>query len=307
MDPAEVLAIEVKQFVGESLKTLVPRVLGQTETARQKKNVDRGESRQWDEPSFFLDLSQRRGDQEAAVARRLLEWAKKHGLRIWWGEGKKDGSFFPMYDNKFGKNFLFSVWTYGTVELQFQHMRLPPFAEAEKRKELAHRLSAIQGLSIPEEALNKTTVVRSQLAIGPGSPGQVPGSLRLGAHGDQEGRDHEGPRSPLTSTHPRVRTTEHPHDPRSRRLRTVLQAAQGADALRQPAAQDRQAASQVGEGDRRPSARRPAQGPRRPGRSTSTSSTPSSRRTRTSSTRTNWASCGRGKTSWRASSTSCGT
>ena len=32
MDPAEVLAVEVKQFVGENLKTLVPRVVGQTET-----------------------------------------------------------------------------------------------------------------------------------------------------------------------------------------------------------------------------------------------------------------------------------
>jgi hypothetical protein len=51
MDPAEVLAIEVKQFVGETLKTLVPRVLGQTETARQKKGVGAGETRQWDEPS----------------------------------------------------------------------------------------------------------------------------------------------------------------------------------------------------------------------------------------------------------------
>ena len=55
MDPAEVLAIEVKQFVGENLKTLVPRVVGQTEAARQKKNVDRGESRQWDEASFFSE------------------------------------------------------------------------------------------------------------------------------------------------------------------------------------------------------------------------------------------------------------
>ncbi len=45
MDPAEVLAIEVKQFVGENLKTLVPRVLGQTEASRQKKNVHCGESR----------------------------------------------------------------------------------------------------------------------------------------------------------------------------------------------------------------------------------------------------------------------
>jgi len=149
MDPAEVLAIEIKQFVGENLKTLVPRVLGQL-----KKVVVPIESRQWDEASFFLDLSQRRGEQEAGVARRLLEWANKHGLRVWWGQGKKDGSFFPMYDNKFGKNFLFSVWTYGSVELQFQHMKTPPFAEEGERKKLAQRLSAI-GLSIPEEALKK--------------------------------------------------------------------------------------------------------------------------------------------------------
>lgn len=37
MDPAEVLAIEVKQFIGEVMTTLVPRVVGQTETVRQKK------------------------------------------------------------------------------------------------------------------------------------------------------------------------------------------------------------------------------------------------------------------------------
>jgi len=59
-----------------------------------------------------------------------------------------------MYDNEFGKNFLFSVWTYGSVELQFQHMKTPPFAEERKRKEVVQRLSAI-GLPIPEEALNR--------------------------------------------------------------------------------------------------------------------------------------------------------
>jgi len=167
MDAAEVLAIEVKRFVGEKLKTLVPRVLGQTETARQKKKVGGSESRQWDKATFFVDLIHRRGEQEAAVARRLLEWANKHGLRIWWGQGKKDGSFFPMYDNKFGKNFLFSVWTYGSVELQFQHMKTPPFAEEGKREELAQRLSAI-GLSIPEEALKKRPTFGLSLLLEPG-------------------------------------------------------------------------------------------------------------------------------------------
>jgi hypothetical protein len=167
MDPAEVLAIEVKQYVGENLKTLVPRVVGQTESARQKKKVDRGEPRQWDESSFFLELSQRRGEQEATVARRLLDWAKSHGLRVWWGQGKKDGSFFPSYINRVGQHFLFSVWTYGSVELQFQHMKIPPFAEEGKRKELVHRLSAI-GVSIPDEALKRRPTFGLSLLLTPG-------------------------------------------------------------------------------------------------------------------------------------------
>jgi hypothetical protein len=167
MDPAEVLAIEIKQFVGENLKTLVPRVVGQTEAARQKKNVDRGETRQWDESSFFSALSQRRGEEEAAVAQRLLDWAQQHALRVWCGPGKKDGSFFPSYINRFGQHFLFSVWTYGSVEIQFQHMRRPPFIEEGKRKELAQRLSAI-GVSISDDALKKRPTFGLSLLLTPG-------------------------------------------------------------------------------------------------------------------------------------------
>lgn len=37
MDPAQVLGVEVKQFVGENMKSLVPRVVGQTEEAKGKK------------------------------------------------------------------------------------------------------------------------------------------------------------------------------------------------------------------------------------------------------------------------------
>lgn len=37
MDPAEVLAAEIKQYAGQGTKTLVPRVVGQTVEAQQKK------------------------------------------------------------------------------------------------------------------------------------------------------------------------------------------------------------------------------------------------------------------------------
>src|SRR5262249_35177531 len=57
MDPAEVLAVEVKQFTGQSagqeLKTLVPRVIGQTAEAKRKKGSSGPGEKQWDERSFF--------------------------------------------------------------------------------------------------------------------------------------------------------------------------------------------------------------------------------------------------------------
>jgi hypothetical protein len=92
MDPAEVLAVEIRQYAGKDLKTLVPRVLGQTTQALVRK----GEERKWDEPTFFADLTRRTGEEEAQVARRILDWAKDRGCWIWWGKGAKDGSFFPM-------------------------------------------------------------------------------------------------------------------------------------------------------------------------------------------------------------------
>lgn len=44
MDPAEVLALELRQFAGRDLKTIVPVVYGQTEGAQQKKAAGRGAS-----------------------------------------------------------------------------------------------------------------------------------------------------------------------------------------------------------------------------------------------------------------------
>ncbi len=44
MDPAEVLAVEIRQFVGQDLRTLVPRVIGQTADAQQKKSYGGGRS-----------------------------------------------------------------------------------------------------------------------------------------------------------------------------------------------------------------------------------------------------------------------
>jgi hypothetical protein len=146
MDPAEVLAVEIKQFVGQGLKTLVPRLIGQTVEAERKKGRSAAE-KQWDEVSFFEELRQRRGEKEAEAARGILAWAKKSVPRIWWGKGNKDGSFYPMLDHKGEKHFVISVWTYGRAEIPFQWMLTrKPFDDEAKRLDLRDRLNKIPGL-----------------------------------------------------------------------------------------------------------------------------------------------------------------
>jgi hypothetical protein len=156
MDPAEVLALEVKQYMGQGLKTLVPKIIGQTAAGLEKKSSGSREIRQWDEPSFFQELKLRQGVEELKVARKILEWAQARNLRIWWGRGKKSGSFLPMFDYHGEKNFLISVWTYGNIEIQFQWMQTrPPFDKEAKRLELLHRLNELSGVSLPADSINR--------------------------------------------------------------------------------------------------------------------------------------------------------
>jgi hypothetical protein len=154
MNPAEVLAVEVRQYAGQALRTLVPRVVGQTAAAQQRKEAPSRSTRTWDEASFLGDLELRQGRDVVAVARALLAWATQAQLRTVWGRGNQDGSFFPMLDHGGGGGRLFSVWTYGRVEVQFQYLQAtPPFESEALRLELRERLNAIPGVVIPPDGI----------------------------------------------------------------------------------------------------------------------------------------------------------
>lgn len=157
MDPAEVLAVEIKQYVSQdsSLKTLVPRIIGQTTKAQDNKSIGSRSGRQWDEASFLADLEARRGSDEAAVARKILKWAETRPFDIWWGKGKNDGSFFPMLDHKGTLHWLIAVWTYGRLEVQFQQMKTEPFNRESERLELLRRLNEIPGVDLSTDRINK--------------------------------------------------------------------------------------------------------------------------------------------------------
>ena len=159
MDPAEVLAVEIRQYAGQGMKTLVPRLIGQTVGAQQKKSGGAREGRQWNEASFFEALEKSEDAEVAAVARRILEWGTRKGLEIYWGQGKK-GSFIPTLIHNGTRHQLLPVRTIGVVEIYFQYFAgKAPFSSEEKRKEFLHRLNSIPGVSLPEDVIDRRPTI----------------------------------------------------------------------------------------------------------------------------------------------------
>lgn len=145
MDPAEVLAVEVRQYVGEGSITLVPRVIGKVKEAQPKQTP-----RQWDKTSFFRELESRCGREDARSARNLLDWGIDSGLRVWWGKGTTDGSFYLMLDYCEKVFWTISVWTNGRILVPRTDIRKqPPFSEGSSWNALVSRLEQIHGVAFP--------------------------------------------------------------------------------------------------------------------------------------------------------------
>jgi len=96
MDPAQVLAVEIKQYVGEGLQSLVPRVIGQTAEAEQKKSVRSRARNNWSEDQFFEEVEE--------VAPSLLERQKDLLQRLRTIQGLD-----PRFDGT-GKSATYKVW-----------------------------------------------------------------------------------------------------------------------------------------------------------------------------------------------------
>ena len=148
MAPAEVLAVEIKQYSNGKLRTLVPRVIGRTAAAQASKGA--APRRQWDEPSFFEDLLARSGQADCTVARSIMQWVQDKRLDSGWGKGRTYGTYFPTVDHQGKSHRLFSIYTSGRIEFSFREYVL----EADKkRRELLDRLNAIKGVNLAPEAI----------------------------------------------------------------------------------------------------------------------------------------------------------
>ena len=152
---AEVLAVELPQFIGSELQTLVPRVYGITAEARTRKRTTGGATPvdRWNEEEFFAHLEQSNGAQVAELAGDVLKWSKANALA-----GRVDWTafgFVPVF--KGGKTGFgpISVDQKGSIRVLLQVLRFyDPFKPEVKRIELIQRLNAIPNVSIPLDATN---------------------------------------------------------------------------------------------------------------------------------------------------------
>lgn len=130
MSPAEVLGIEIRQYVGEGLQTLVPHVIGRTIPTT-------GSRERWDRDRFFAAVAVSADRDEIRIAEKLLSYAQSLTERdAEWGSGKERGSFTARLTVNGQRFSVFSVYTTGQFSL---NMGWGYSSRTERRTEMAER------------------------------------------------------------------------------------------------------------------------------------------------------------------------
>ena len=164
MQLTEVYAVEVRQFAGDGMKTLVPRVLNPSVLQTDRRVVASGVGETWTPDRFYNDLRERHGDEAVKVFRKIDKWVQEQPqLSRFFGRGKVDGSIqithkhgsdASMYES--GDTVIVTLWTYGTVEIEFQYMvSRPAFLAVETRETLREHLMNSSTLEIPMNKISK--------------------------------------------------------------------------------------------------------------------------------------------------------
>lgn len=142
MTRTDVLAIEVKQYVEGDHQTIVPRVIGNTEQARQTKGPRSGRAR-IDEAGLVAALSEV-GQDATLAGKELLQWAQRRpDVNVRW---TKACDIAPAS----GGGPLLRIWGEGTLEVKVNTLRHadPAWNDDARIEDLVKRLEAIDGVEL---------------------------------------------------------------------------------------------------------------------------------------------------------------
>jgi hypothetical protein len=154
MDPAEVLALELRQYEGAGMKTLVPLLYGQTEEAQEKKRAGTP-PREWTEEEIYARLEQRGGSEWSKIGRKIVGWMREAGADVSFGRGTNDVSIRFGFEDAGHRFNPIKLWSTGAIEVAFRAMLNSSFKDETRRRHLMNRLNAIEGLNWPYDAIGR--------------------------------------------------------------------------------------------------------------------------------------------------------
>ena len=164
MDPAEILALELRQYTGDNgLRTIVPTIFGQTEAARSTKAPTSGQT--WTEERVLAELESQHGAAISNVARKIVARMHLNNSIVTCGRGKVDGSINSAFYTQGQKVQPLSIYTVGRMYVNAGYCMTGNFADPAKRLDWLDRINKIEGIQLalkedkfPPISLDKLTV-----------------------------------------------------------------------------------------------------------------------------------------------------
>ncbi len=153
MNPAEVLAVEVVQYLdktgGSRMRTLVPQVYGRTRQAAAAKGEAKA-TRKWDDDAFLGEMP----PQVRAQTQAIIDWARSKGLSEKWGAGAAASWLCRVQIGAKPVTWLLLQAT-GHVQFYFGYLADGVLASGELRAELFRRMNRLNGDAWPPEQVTK--------------------------------------------------------------------------------------------------------------------------------------------------------
>jgi hypothetical protein len=152
MERSEVLLVEAKQYRHDGVTVVVPSLFGYTEEARLVKRtvtMPATTGKTWNYESFVADANSRLDQTDVSALEKLYRACIDLGCDIFWGTGKRAGSFKVRHPS-IGPKTMFVVYSHGRLDLYFAYLegteRMESFRDQFK-KSVESKLS----LTIPED------------------------------------------------------------------------------------------------------------------------------------------------------------
>jgi hypothetical protein len=157
MQPAQVLAVELRQYEGDGLRTFAPILLGQTQEAIDQKSGPSSAKprRAWDEAQILEAFAARTEPGLAETAKAIINWIRLRADRLDINDAPTTGSFGPQFLTNGERCQAFRFWTDGSAAVNLTQLKLmPAFAAATARQALVNKLNAVAKLELPSDKID---------------------------------------------------------------------------------------------------------------------------------------------------------